>query len=444
MDGHKREPVYTEHGYIYEDDSLQEETRAEEPGPEETVSYMNADTEKEPEERGPRSRGPLLLGILLALLLGAGAGVWAFLHTQPADALQLNAYVRLMSIGYDGYGRVEMELDEAKLESDIADFLLARGSIEAAEGQTGLEAFQASAHYQDIMDAVHYSLDRTEGLSNGDEVTLTAAYEPGDPEGYGLVCEAEPVVYQISGLAEVEERDPFEELILSVSGTAPEGVLHMEYESDLPWTYRASMDSGLSNGDKIQIETVLKEDMDEKDLAAAYGLILTRTGMTYQVEGIPAYAMAVDEIGEETLLALQEEAMETARAEVENGYAQDETLREIQPASVYLLSGREEGGETSNTIFFLFRISYGNRETEFDYYYFVSYKDLVLYPDGSWNLDQDSYEIPQSLHGLFGLIDSGDYVRIDRMHAVTGFASTEDFYAAYIEPEEENWKVSVR
>ena len=39
-----------------------------------------------------------------------------------------------------------------------------------------------------------------------------------------------------------------------------------------------------------------------------------------------------------------------------------------------------------------------------------------------------------SLHGLFGLIDTGDYVRIDRLHAVTGFASADDFYTACIEP----------
>lgn len=449
MDEQKKVPVYTEHGYIYE---LEEDAPAGEPVTEEAEAEVRyTDTEEVPsgqeEEETPagsRKHLFLLLGVLAALLVGLGAGVAAWVHMNKAEVLNLNQYVKLLSAGFEGYGRVETQVDEEALESDIASFLLAEGSIEAAEGQSRLEAFRASAHYEDIMDSLHFTLDRDSGLSNGDQVTLTITYEPEDPDGYGLVCQAEPVLFTVSGLAQVTEMDPFGELILSVSGTAPGGMLHMEWDSDLPWTYSASRDSGLSNGDEIEIETVLKEDMDDEDLAGNYGWILTRRTMSYQVDGLPAYASDAGDLGDEAVLALQTAAMETARSQVESGYAPDESLRDIAPAGIYLLSGWKDEETPSNRIFFLFDISYSNKDTDIDYYYFVSYRDLILYPDGSWDLDQGSYEVPQSLHGLFGLIDSGDYVRIDRLHAVTGFDSVEKFYAAYIEPETGSWQVSQR
>ena len=344
--------------------------------------------------------------------------------------------------GYDGYGRAEVSVDREALESDIAASLLSEGARETGEGKSRLEAFRASGYYEEIMESISWSLDREEDLSNGDVVTLTISYEPEDQDGFGLAFRSEPVRFTVSGLEEVVQTDPFEKLTVTVSGTGPDGVLGMEWDDSLPWTYEASPDRGLSNGDEVLIRVALSDGMDERTLAGERGYALTGTEMSYQVEGLPSYAVSLSDLSEEISARIRDFAMEKVRQKVTEGYAPDENMTDLVPAGTLLVSGRGEEGNFYNEIFSLFRVSYSNRETSLDYYYYVRTRDLILSADGTWSLDEESCEYPMSLHGLFGLIDTGDYVRIDRLHAVTGFASPEDFYAACIEPLESACTVS--
>ena len=210
----------------------------------------------------------------------------------------------------------------------------------------------------------------------------------------------------------------------------------------MPWTYEASPDRGLSNGDEVLIRVALSDGMDERTLAGERGYALTGTEMSYRVEGLPSYAVSLSDLSEEISARIRDFAMEKVRQKVTEGYAPDENMTDLVPAGTLLVSGRGEEGNFYNEIFSLFRVSYSNRETSLDYYYYVRTRDLILSADGTWSLDEESCEYPMSLHGLFGLIDTGDYVRIDRLHAVTGFASPEDFYAACIEPLESACTVS--
>ena len=449
MEKDSREPIYTEHGYVYdyEEDPSGEDPREEISGEDtsgeeacEGKAGLNeagkgAEAEEEnTEETGSGKRRLLPLLTALFLILGLAAGIFFGNRMNREKKIMLDRYVILSAAGYDGYGKAEVSLDRDALESDIADSLLSKGAITAAEGQSSLEAFRSYEHYDEIMTAIRLSLDREEDLSNGDTVTLTVTYEPEDPDGYGLVCRADPVLYTVSGLPEVTDLDPFSDLIVTVSGIGPDGMLHMEWDDSFPWTYAASQDRGLSNGQELQISVVPDEDVDEKALAAGWGYVLTRTQMSYQVTGLPFYAADISDLSETVSGEILDFAKEKVLKQVTEGYAPDESVTDLVPAGTLLAGGRDDEGSFFNKIFLLFRVSYSSRDTALDYYYYVSCRDLILYPDGTWMLDEDSCEYPVSLHGLFGLMDRGDYVRIDRLHAVTGFASEEDFYTACIEP----------
>lgn len=452
MEKDRREPVYTEQGYVYDyddepapadltggspeggaasgEDSLYEEVKGD------------GKEEKTVEAAGRKKR--VLLPVLAAafLLLGFLAGAWLWNRNGRKETIDLNRYVSLSASGYDGYGKAEVNLDREALESDISACLLAEGAIDAGEGKSRLESFRSYEHYEEIMEAVSWSLDREEDLSNGDTITLTMSYEPADPAGYGVALQGEPLLYTVKGLSDITQVDPFENLTVTADGIGPEGMLHMEWDDSFPWTCRASSDRGLSNGDEVLIRAILDDGMDERALAGGWGYALTRTEMTYRVDGLPSYAADISDLSDEISGALQDLASEKARQKVAESYAPDENMTDLVPAGMLLVSRKEAEEGFFNKIFFLFRVSYSNRETSLEYYYYVSCQDLVLYPDGTWSLDEESFGYPLSLHGLFGLIDSGDYVRIDRMHAVTGFASSGDFYAEYIEPLEGTWNVS--
>ena len=452
MEKDKREPVYTEQGYVYDFDeeavpeTLKEENAGEGASFEKEALY-NEESRKENIEDGTGKGGgakkfPVPLLTALFLLLGALGGAWAWQQMNRPEKIDLNRYAVITASGYDGYGRAEVSVDREALESDIAACLLSEGAIETGEGKSRLEAFRASEYYEEIMESISWSLDLEEDLSNGDTITLTISCEPEDQEGFGLAFRSEPVLYTVSGLEEVIQTDPFEKLTVTVSGTGPDGVLGMEWDDSLPWTYEASPDRGLSNGDEVLIRVALSDGMDERTLAGERGYALTGTEMSYRVEGLPSYAVSLSDLSEEISARIRDFAMEKVRQKVTEGYAPDENMTDLVPAGTLLVSGRGEEGNFYNEIFSLFRVSYSNRETSLDYYYYVRTRDLILSADGTWSLDEESCEYPMSLHGLFGLIDTGDYVRIDRLHAVTGFASPEDFYAACIEPLESACTVS--
>lgn len=445
MEKDRKEPVYTEQGYVYDYDEPVPEDPDEGASGEEVLYEGEKEPERGEQEAGKAGRAKrFLLPILAAAALMAGILAGAFLwgKMDRAEKIDLNRYVTIRTVGFDGYGRAEASVDQEALESDIAALLLSKGAIGTGEGKSRLEAFRSSEHYEEIMNAFRWILDREEDLSNGDVITLTMSYEPEDPGGYGLVCLAEPVLHTVSGLSEVAEVDPFEDLAVTVSGIGPKGLLSMQWEDTLPWTYAASSEEDLSNGDELLISVVLDNGMDEKSLAAEKGCVLTRTQMSYRVEGLPSYAADLSDLSDEISGELLSSAQEKVRQKLTEGYAPDEYLTDLAPAGTLLLCRRDAGESGFNKIFFLFRVSYSNRETALDYYYYAGCRDLVLYPDGTWTLDEEGYEYPVSLHGLFGLIDQGDFVRIDRLHAVTGFASPEDFYAACIEPLENVCKVS--
>ena len=452
MEKETREPVYTEQGYVYDyEEEAATEDAVKEAAAEDAASgnrIPGADEqEREQTEKlsgKGRGAGRFVLPVLTTALLAAGAlaGAWALRQMDRPEKIDLGRYAGISASGFDGYGRAEVNVDREALESDIAARLLSEGAIETGEGKSRLEAFRSSEHYEEIMNAITWSLDREEDLSNGDTVTLTISYEPEDPKGYGLDFLSEPLLYEVSGLSEVTDLDPFEEVTLTLGGTGPEGTLSMEWDDSLPWTYEASSDHGLSNGDEILIRTVLDGSMDEKALAASRGCILTRTEMTYTVEGLSSYAVYLSDLSGGAAGEIRDLAMEEVRQKVTEGYAPDETMTDLTEAGTVLVSGMDSEENAFNKIFLLFRISYSNRETSLDYYYYVSFRNLILHPDGTWSLDEESGEYPMSLHGLFGLIDTGDYVRIDRLHAVTGFASAEDFYASCIEPLESTCTVS--
>ncbi len=446
MEKDTREPVYTEQGYVYDyDEDAAPEVTGEESAPEKEPLYSGEDgTENregnEKEGRAGRGLMPLLTAVFL--LLGALGGAFAWQQMNRSEKIDLNRYAVVSASGYDGYGRAEVSVDREALESDIAACLLSEGAIETGDGKSRLEAFRGSEHYEEIMEAISWELDREEDLSNGDTITLTVSYEPGDQGGFGLAFRSEPLLFTVSGLQEVADVDPFEMLTVTAGGTGPDGSLRMEWDDSLPWTYEASADRGLSNGDEVRIQVVLAEGVDERTLAGKWGYRLNSSEMTFRVEGLPSYAVDLSGLSGEITGEIRDSAMDKVRQKITEGYAPDETLTDLAPAGTLLVSGRREDGEFFNEIFSLFRVSYSNRETSLDYYYYVSCQDLILYPDGTWSLDEESCEYPTSLHGLFGLIDTGDYVRIDRLHAVTGFASSEDFYAACIEPLEEACTVS--
>ncbi len=451
MEKDKKEPVYTEQGYVYDfDEETVPESMHEEAGqgadPEKETLYREEDRKENIEDRAGKDKKAksLLMPFLIAafLFLGALGGAYAWQRMNRPETIDLNRYAVISASGYDGYGRAEVSVDREALESDIAACLLSEGAIETGDGKSRLEAFRSSDHYEEIMEAISWSLDREEDLSNGDTITLTISYEPEDQEGFGPEFRSAPVQFTVSGLQEVAETDPFEKLTVTVSGTGPDGVLDMEWDDSLPWTYEAAPDRELSNGDEVLIRAVLENGIDERTLAGEWGYRLTGTETTWRVEGLSSYALDLSELSEEISGEIRDFAGEKVRQKASESYAPDESLSDLAPAGTLLVSGRDGNGEFFNEIFSLFRISYANRETSLDYYYYVGCRDLILHPDGTWSLDEESCEYPTSLHGLFGLIDTGDYVRIDRLHAVTGFASPEDFYAACIEPMEDACTVS--
>ena len=228
---------------------------------------------------------------ILSLILASVLSITLLSGCSATEAISVIADLEITFSGADGYGIAEIE--------NAYDW------IDALNLDTDNDGENDSTVESEVRSAVTYELDQTEGLSNGDTVTLTVTVNNGILANYGYSASDFTNTYTVSGLVDGETVDIFEGVTLDCSGIAPYGTATVNKGTeDYGFTISYSMDksNGLSNGDTVLVTAEYAESS-----ALKAGVFVESNTQEFTVSGLQVYLSEGQRFPTETLERMQGE-----------------------------------------------------------------------------------------------------------------------------------------
>lgn len=222
-----------------------------------------------------KRNGILILFLVAALVLTVACSS----RTFNAEELIL---IRVS--GANGFASAHVNTDRAAVEA-----LLAEESAKLDEGdEKGLQRhFQREA----ALNSLVFTVDRTEGLKNGDELSIRADYDHQLAKDAGIRFRNVRFKYKVEGLKEAQPIDVKGQVALTFSGYDGRGLAALSLSGDLD-LYKTDFDfvfsygkTGLSNGDSVELKVI----PDNRALTAK-GKIAREQTLVFDVRGLPSLA----------------------------------------------------------------------------------------------------------------------------------------------------------
>ncbi|MBQ4425941.1 MAG: hypothetical protein II882_09445 [Lachnospiraceae bacterium] len=290
---------------------------------------------------------------------------------------------------------------------------------------------------QAILRDLTFSLDKSEDLSNGDVTTLTVSRRGTDDvsaycmTAYGIVLTETAHAYTVAGLDEPVQLDPFDYVTVRFFGISGLGEAEAEVMSgkSVPdvmkvLRFRFDKSENLSLGDTVTLHADVNWYEVRDYCLRHYGVLLTETEKSFTVEGLSSYLTSLEDVPENELAGMITQASAVFENTVSTRWSRPESYQGLAYAGYYLLS-RESVSAVSDNVYLvlIFRITAKDAGTgeDFEFFYYVRFKNILLEPDGSITADLSRYDVP-----------SHTFSR-SRVY-YTGYETQEELYAAQIKP----------
>lgn len=266
----------------------------------------------------------------------------------------------------------------------------------------------------DFIDNIYFSPNKTEGLSNGDTVVITA--EVGDYvlDEYNYVLAEKEKEYTVEGLGEMSELDLFADLALDYSGTSPYASLSLRNASDNDFIngyvyYEADKTSDIKNGDVITVTASV-----DPEYAADYGYTIGATTMTYTVSGVDEYVSFYEDLSEEILTDMDEQAKDaietwSSNQESWNSYKDLKVGKPEHVADCFL--DLKDGisydwsYDFENAVYMCYKVKETYKENDKkqteDVYLIISYEDFIKYDDGTIYVDLTAGSVDSTVYDSY-------------------------------------------
>lgn len=378
---------------------------------------MNLDIK--PEKKGKKLIKVIITSVCVLLVLV----LCVFLiNNNKKTAIDVNDYVEVEFDGYEGYGKAKWNFDKKsflfKYEEEISFSSKLKKSIKREEGIGDelarycavLDIDIEESYDGDAVELLYYilfrnaSLSKTDNLCNAELITLKWEFmELYSDEELKQICDLFGVTleynneYKVSGLKEVPVFDPFEEVVVSFSGIAPNGKALLDNYPNNGLEYVISTPQTVKNGDEITV-SVSYYGQDIEAYVNDMGKMPAVLEKKYMVSGLPEYMTSASQIPEETLKEMQAQSEDIIKATTANwisGYSLD-----ISYIGNYMLFAKKQSDSPQNMLILLYKMHYKNTFTDYkgdahdyetDYYFYVNWDDLVLNEYGTCTYDKNTY-----------------------------------------------------
>lgn len=341
----------------------------------------------------------------------------AALTACGSTKINLNDYLTVTYDGYETVGKASAVFDVETMISENPEAFGLKGTPSELE---------IAAVEMLIEEEIDGSLSAYAGLSNGD--TINWVWRIGSVESlqekYPVRFAYEDASYTVDGLQEAEAFDPFEGITVSFGGIAPNGSVQIDDGGKaLPaLRFTAEPGSNLRNGDTVTVTVSASGDLD--DYCGQNGKVATATEKTYTVEVLSAYAMKLDEIPDDMMAKLEQQAEDSLRADAA-GWDEGNSIKELKKLGCYFVAAKAGfSPRPTNQIYLIYQVTasmtgitaddHNNVTTGEDTYYtYVSFSDLLLLDDGTCSVDLSNNEKPgnqvESTYGFNGFFGASPY-----------------------------------
>lgn len=216
-----------------------------------------------------------------------------------------------------GCGKTEIDLSEyIKIEYEgvdtkgyVMDYSLDRDKLEKAlkEGNGDM----SNKEREGLMDSIELEIKGdTSELSNGDKIKVDIDWSNRRAEKFKIEFTTDEAEFKVKGLKTLKKVDAFKDIEVEYEGVSPFLDINVESNSDIDFLDDAyySVEGPNDNirvGDEVEITVDYSEYDAEED---GYTVEETTSKMTVEGDDIDAYVEKVEEINEEALTSLTEEA----------------------------------------------------------------------------------------------------------------------------------------
>ena len=293
-----------------------------------------------------------------------------------------------------------------------------------------------------------YECDNTEGLKNGDIVTVTASLSDWYKDSSKDIAEymgkdgKKPASltkeFEVTGLTELTEYSPFTSISLKCQGLNGSGKASLETDwTDkyyYEWVYTIDKTEELSNDDRVSISVTAYDGSDIAEYAARYyGLKITETEKEYAVEGLTVLPETVAGIDSEVMTALSEEGGKRF-SEMVDGW-ETTTIKSFAEIGTMLAYEYSSWYETYTPYVFVVYESVVQNETdgEVPLYWYIRCNDVKLEDDGSLTLNVESCDTPLNHYSSWWGISGEAFYGPGETLFYVGFDSFESLYTEKIE-----------
>ncbi len=241
------------------------------------------------------------------LLIGALAlGTMAVLTGCGETNIDLSKYIEIEYEGVDGKGYIlDYSLDRDKLEKVMK------------EGNDDM----SNSDREGLMDSIEMEIKTETGeLSNGDKIKIDLDWSNRRAEKHKIVFTSDEVEVKVKGLKVLEKVDAFQDIEVEYEGASPFLYMNVESTSDIDFLDDAyySVEGPNDNirlGDEVEV-TVSYSEYDAEE--EGYMVEDETTKMTVGGDDIDVYVEKVEEISEDAMSMLVEDAKLAIEDEVFN------------------------------------------------------------------------------------------------------------------------------
>ena len=387
---------------------------------------------------------PVIFGIIggaVFLVAAIITLIVVFVVMGSKTRYNLQDYTVVEFSGIEGSGEATARIDSEKLTRDLAvnnDIEIGQLSNDNMDigdigdfftGDTFAELFKLYT----VIDSIKLELDKSEGLSNGDTVTVTYRFDPEKAKEFKAEFVGEPYTATVSGLEEIQEIDPFEDLEITFDGTSPNAFITIRNKATLNdamrfiW-FEVDKYDGYKLGDTV---TVKVKGYEEETFLSMYGVKFSQLEKTYTVEGVEAYVTDNAPLDEAALTTMKQ-ATEGYISEYfsDSGRAEYISASDVKYEGYYLLTNKaDEVWYGYNKVYMIYSVNVKSIEDKKQFkptkiYMPVEYTDLKINADGSPDVDVNYKMILGSTDLRFGFRET-----------VSGYSKQEDMKSELIDAE---------
>lgn len=174
-----------------------------------------------------KSRKSKPMYYILAVLVIVAIIVAICIENVMSKVVKLNDFVTVEFTGYDSQGSAIVDFNTELFEEKYGDKIRLSKDEEFFSG-----CFSPT---NPLFDNIDYELDKSDNLSNGDEIVLTWKFNNEDiKKKYGLTFKAEEQTFIVTGLTEISAFAPFAESEIQHPTIEPNGREFEEYTNKVP------------------------------------------------------------------------------------------------------------------------------------------------------------------------------------------------------------------